>query len=256
MTKKLVRLIIFLIVIFPILYLGIWAFVERWPFEELLPKTISFRGWKSLFNNQSNMKILFSSTLISLVVAFLSVGLSYPACKALALYDIKGKGLIRMILFIPIILPVTSVAIGLHLNFLRIGLANTVLGVILVHIFPCIPYCIMTMEPVFSSVGENYENQAMLLGAKGWQRFFYINLPLVMPGLRTAFFMSFVVSFSQYFLTFLIGGGIVRTYPMIMFPIISNKDRHEAAVYSLVFLFVCLLVAFMCFAFRRKEEVG
>lgn len=254
MTKKLVRLIIFLIVVFPILYLAIWAFIERWPFEDLLPQAISFRGWKSLLFNKNNMKVLFSSTFMSLAVAFLSVALSYPACKALALYNIKGKWLIRMILFIPIILPVTSVAIGLHLNFLRIGLANTVVGVILVHIFPCIPYCIMTMEPVFSSVGENYENQAMLLGASGWKRFLYINLPLVMPGIRTAFFMSFVVSFSQYFLTFLIGGGIVKTYSMIMFPIISNKDRHEAAVYSFVFLFVCLIVAFMCFAFRSKEE--
>ncbi|MDY6065842.1 MAG: ABC transporter permease subunit [Finegoldia sp.] len=255
MNKKIIRILVSIFIFLPIFYMLVWAFIERWPFESVFPEKISFRAWKSLLSNPLNIKILFSSLAMSLLVAFLAVFLSYPASKALAFYDLKFKNLIRVLLFVPIILPVTSLAIGLHLNFLRLGIANKFWGVVLVHIFPCIPYCIMSLEPVFSSVGQEYENQATLLGAKGIKKFLYVNLPLALPGIKTAFFMSFIVSFSQYFLTFLIGGGLVRTYATIMFPILSNKDRHEAAVFSLVFLIVCLIVEKITFSFGKKFDV-
>ena len=54
--------------------------------------------------------------------------------------------------------------------------------------------------------------------------------------------MIYLISFSQYFLTMLIGGGRIVTYPMIMFPYIQSGDRNIAALYSMVFLIVSIMV--------------
>lgn len=52
--------------------------------------------------------------------------------------------------------------------------------------------------------------------------------------------MAYLVSFSQYFLTLLIGGGNVRTFTVIMVPYLQNGDRTLAAGYSMLFLLVTL----------------
>lgn len=254
MSKKLLRLFLIIFILFPLLFTLIWAFTENWEYGKLFPQVFSIRAWKSLFLNKNNIKIILNSLYISFIASIISIIISYPAAKAIALYDFKGKSLFRLIVFLPIVIPVTSVAIGLHLNLLRLGLANTKAGVILVHAFPAIPYAFMILEPIFSSIGENYENQAILLGASGLKKFLYVNLPMMLPGLRSSFFMSFVVSFSQYFLTFLIGGGLVKTYSTIVFPVISNKDRHEASVFSIVFILILLLVGFITFRLGNRKE--
>ena len=52
--------------------------------------------------------------------------------------------------------------------------------------------------------------------------------------------MAYLVSFSQYFLALLIGGGNVRTFTVIMVPYLQNGDRTLVAGYSMLFLLVTL----------------
>ena len=54
--------------------------------------------------------------------------------------------------------------------------------------------------------------------------------------------MSYIVSFSQYFLTLLIGGGKIKTFTIVMFPYISGGDRNIAAAYTLVFLGITMII--------------
>jgi len=79
------------------------------------------------------------------------------------------------------------------------------------------------------------------LGASPIQNFIYVTLPIISPGILSAASLVFTVSFSQYFLTFLIGGGRIITYPMVMFPFIQSGDRMLASVYSIVFILASLI---------------
>ncbi|HCQ89184.1 MAG TPA: ABC transporter permease, partial [Clostridium sp.] len=49
-------------------------------------------------------------------------------------------------------------------------------------------------------------------------------------------------AFSQYFTTFLIGGGLIKTLPMVLIPYIQSGDRTLASVYSILFIASSLLV--------------
>lgn len=252
MSKKIMRALAVLIFVIPIIYMIMWAFIERWSFEQVLPEIYTTRAWKNIFTNKHILQTILKSITMSMGVAFISVAFTYTAAKAIALYDFKYKNVFRLILFIPLLIPVMSLSIGLHLNFLRLGLANTYFGVMLVHVFLSIPYCFIIMEPVIRSVGINYENQARLLGANSFQTHIYINLFLHGPAILTAFFMSFIVSFSQYIVNFLIGGGLVNTFSNIIFPILSEKDRHVSSVYSIVFLAISLIVYFLSLYFSKR----
>lgn len=231
------------LLLFPILILILWSFAKSWAWPYLLPEELSLRGFQNVIRSGNNMgNILLCSICLSLTVTVVTLALSIPAAKALGFYNFKGKKLVKMLVLAPLIVPTVSVSMGIHLVFMRMGLANTFLGVVLVHLLPCLPYGVRILTDVFEIIGEKTELQARVLGAKPLQVFFYITLPMIMPGVLSAGSLIFIVSFSQYFLTFLIGGGRVMTLPLVMFPYIQGGDRIMASSYSLVFLATALFL--------------
>lgn len=233
--------IILIILVSPLIIICIWSCATSWVYPDLLPKEISMRGFEYILNYQ-NLKILINSLLITLIVVFITVLISIPAAKAITLYEFKGKKFFELLILSPIIIPLISVAMGIHIMFIKLGLANTVLGVVLINILPCIPYSVRIISDVYILIGDKFETQAKMLGASNINVFRYITLPLLLPGIIGAASMSFIISFSQYFLTMLIGGGRIITYPMVMFPYIQSGDRNIASLYSMVFLIASILV--------------
>ena len=177
-----------------------------------------------------------------MIIVIITILISVPAAKAVALYEFKGKKLFELLVLSPIIIPMISIAMGIHITFIKLKLANNLLGVIIINIIPCIPYAVRIIGDVYKLVGDRLELQAEILGASKFNIFRYITLPLILPGIIGASSMCFIISFSQYFLTMLIGGGRVITYPMIMFPYIQSGDRNISALYSIVFLVVSIIV--------------
>lgn len=239
--RKLILDLILISFIIPIFILGIWCFTNSWPYPDLLPKNYSVRGFEYVFNIL-NLKILIKSILISIIIVFITVLISIPAAKAVSIYEFKGKRIFELIILSPIIVPMVSVAMGIHITFIKMGLANNLIGVIIINIIPCIPYSVRIIGDVYKMIGEKLEIQAKLLGASSFNVFRYITFPLILPGIIGASSMCFIISFSQYFLTMLIGGGRIVTYPMIMFPYIQSGDRNISSLYSIIFLIVSIVV--------------
>ena len=71
-----------------------------------------------------------------------------------------------------------------------------------------------------------------------------VMLPMILPGLSVAALFAFLLSWSQYLSTLIIGGGRVTTLPILLFALMGSGDRPVAAAVSLVFVapaFVALL---------------
>ncbi len=243
-TKLVYKVIVGIFLCFlllPLAVIFIWSFTKNWPWPKILPENFGLRGWLYFINPSSkSISTLIFSIFLSFTVTVITLGITIPAAKALALYRFKGKKLIELLIFAPIIVPTVTVAMGIHLQFIKIGLANTFLGVVLVQLIPCIPYSIRILKSVFELIGEDMELQAKVLGANSLQTFIYITFPILLPGVISAGSMAFIVSFSQYFLTFLIGGGKIVTFSMLMFPYIQSGDRMMGSVYSVVFILTTL----------------
>lgn len=231
------------LVLFPLLILLIWSFTGLWPWPHLFPETFSFRAINELFGGYSSaLKVLVSSVILSAAVAFLAISVSIPAARAIVFYDFWGRDLVKFIVLMPVIVPATAFAMGIDVLFMRIGLSDTVAAVILVHIILCLPYTVRIMTEVTEATGDKLEVQARVLGASPFKAFTNITLPIALPGIISSACMAFIVSFSQYFITLLIGGGNVITYAMFMFPYIQSGDRTIASAYSVLFILSTLIV--------------
>lgn len=227
----------------PLITILIWAFTERWAWPSLIPQTFSLRAVSSVFRRSTELARLFtSSVLISLAVALLSVLVGAMTARALVCYKFPGKKLFYFLSLLPFLVPGTVFAMGIQITFLRVGLGSTVQGVIIVHLICSLPYAVRLIEDGTRAVGTGLEEQARVLGAGPFQAFFQVTLPNLAPVLLSSFSMAYIVSFSQYFLTLIIGGGSVKTFAVVMVPYLTSGDRNFASVYSLIFLAVTIVI--------------
>jgi putative spermidine/putrescine transport system permease protein len=174
--------------------------------------------------------------MVAAGAALLSVIVGIPAGRALGLYRFRAKELVGVVLALPVIVPPLSVAMGLHLWFLKLGLADSVAGVVLIHLSFCLPYAVFVMWGVFSAYNPEFEDQARSLGASQIQVLRRVTFPLVARGIVVAGLFSFLLSWSQYLSTLIIGGGKIVTLPILLFSLMGSGDRPVAAAVSLVFV--------------------
>ena len=230
-------------VLLPILPQTVWSFAFGWFFPHLLPQQWGVRAWLYVFSATSQVgEALVNSTLLAVAVVLLATVIGLPAARALGLYQFRGKVWVNWLMTAPLFVPTLVVMMGIHILFIRYGLADSYTGVILIHLVPALPYFVLVMSSVFANYSTEWEETARTLGAGPLRTFWYVTLPTILPGLTVAMLFTFLVSWSQYITTVLIGGGRVITLPMVLFPFISAANHANAAAISIVFILPAILI--------------
>jgi putative spermidine/putrescine transport system permease protein len=236
------QLLLYGVLATPLVLFAVYAFSERWFFPALVPQEWTASPFARLLSDRRTLQGLGESLSIAAAASLLSLAISFPAARTLGLRAFRGRQAAWLAFFVPTVVPPLAIGMGLNIFFLQIGLAGSMLGVTLAHLVPTLPYTIFTLSSVFARYDENYEHQALALGANPVQIFFRITLRLVFPGLVVAGLFAFLISWSQYLLTLLIGGGRVLTLPMLLFSSVSGGNPASIAALSLLFVTPPVLV--------------
>lgn len=229
--------------VLPVIGLGLTAVSAGWSWPDLLPNNTSFNQWTYVLQDHPKTLPSIGTTVITAVfVLLLNLLLALPAGNALGRYALPGKGLINTLLSIPILLPPLSTAIGLHKTFIRLNLTNSYLGVVLALVIPTLPYMIRALTIGFESLGFGYEEQAKTLGANTLHRVRYIALPHLIPAIAAGSSLTILIAMSQYVSVLLIGGGLIQTMPVVMFPFLQSGNISLGSIFSVLFAGMALLM--------------
>ena len=239
----------------PFVPLFLWSFAGEWRFPDLLPAEWSLRGFQALAAPGSRIvEATLSSLLIGVAATAASVAVGLPAGMALGRYEFRLKGFVVFFVLLPILVPPLASTMGVHLTFIRLGLADTAFGVFLVHLVPTVPYTTIILASVFADRGVELEEAARTLGATPWQAFLRVTLPTVAPGIAVAALFAFLVSWSQYILTVLIGGGSVVTLPMLLFSAARGSDPVLTSVLALLLALPAVLALVVALRYLRAGD--
>lgn len=233
----------------PFLPLLLWATAKRYPYPALLPTQYSGRPLRLLLDPQSEvLRGLGNSTLIAGSVAVVACLIGLAAGRALGLHSFPGKRLVQVLLLAPVVVPGIAVTLGIQVFFIRYGLADTRRGVVLAHLIAAVPYVCLVMSGVYANLDTRLEDQARTLGAGPVQVFVRITLPAVSPGLAVAALFAFLLSWGEYVLTLLVGGGAVKTLPLLLYAYLGSTDTPVAA--ALAFALIVPPVALLAVTSR------
>ncbi len=241
--RKPILAVLAILIVLPLLPLIVWSVARGWFYPQVLPQQWSLTAWRFIFSDGSGVASSIATTgLIAVAVTVVAAIIGVPAGRALGLHEFRGKRAIELFMLAPIIVPGIAVVLGLHTVFIALGLTNTLTGVILAHLIPALPYMVLIMAAAFANFDIRFEEQARSLGASPLQVLLHITLPGIWPALLAASLLVFLVSWSQYILTLVIGGGRVATLPLLLYNFASAGRDDLTGALAVVYVLPVLAI--------------
>ena len=149
----------------------------------------------------------------------------------------------------PMIVPVILIAIGTFYAYGRIGLNNTITGLVLAHTVLAAP---LVMIIITSSL-RNYDlNQERVARTKA---FFVITLPQIKFSIVTAALLSFLTSFDEVIISIFVSGGSNATLTKHMFAALRDYiDPTIAAISTIMIVISTVLLLTTQFIGNRDKR--
>ena len=212
--RRVVPALLALWLVIPLTPLILWAFTARWPGTARLPQDFGLQAWQEAMD-AGVMAALVRSGLLGMAVALIATPLGVMAGRALGWQLLRRPAVPSVVLLAPVVLAPFAVAMGLDLVVLRLGIPEEVAVILVLSVF-ALPYTTFTMRATYLALDPGLEEQAWVLGASSRQARLRVTLPAATAGLVTATGLAFLVGWSDYAVTLLIGGGQIVTAPMLI----------------------------------------
>ncbi|MEM6281584.1 MAG: ABC transporter permease subunit [Chloroflexota bacterium] len=129
------------------------------------------------------------------------------------------------------------------------------LGIIIAYIWKELPFIGVIVLAILTSLGQDYEDIARSLGANTWQRFRYVILPLIMPGVLSASIIVFAFTFGAYEVPALLGVRFPRMLPVTSLRFFNDPDlnaRAEGMAMSMIIAFLVLILVLLYMWISRR----
>ena len=203
----------------------------------------SLRWYENLFTSDEWIRATRNSFIVAPLATLLATVLGTLAAVGLARVQFFGIGVLMSLLIAPMVVPVVVVGVSTYLFFVQIGLADTYLGLVLVHAALGAPFVLTTVLATLQSFNHNLVRASLGLGAPPLTTFFRVTLPIIAPGVISGALFAFATSFDEVVVTLFIAGPSQVTLPRQMFTgIRENISPTIAAVATLLIIFTTLLM--------------
>ena len=196
---------------------------------------------------------LWAAAWASLVNAVCGLLLAWVLVR----YRFFGRGIVDALVDLPFALPTAVAGIALAALFaadgwlgrplaaLGVQVAFQPLGIVVAMVFTSIPFVVRAVQPVLEALPRQVEEAAATLGARPWQVFCRVILPLLSPALVSGVVLSFARNLSEFGTVIFIAGNqpfVSKVVSLVIFERLQEFDMPAAAALASVMLALSLLL--------------
>jgi putative spermidine/putrescine transport system permease protein len=213
----------------------------------------SVRWYRELWETPIWWASFRHSLIVGVGATLIATGLGTLAAIGLSMARFRGRDLLMALLISPLIVPLIIVAAGTYFYFVPLGLANSLLGLTLVHAALGAPFVLITVSATLVGFDRNLIRAGASLGASPTLVFWKITMPLIAPGMIAGALFAFITSFDELVVAMFLTGPGQRTLPRQMFDgIRENLSPTILAVATLLILIAVVLLTTMELLRRRS----
>ena len=223
-SKRFARL--WMVLIFGFLYLPIVSLVVFSFTDSSVPNVwggFSLRWYKALTTDTDLKESLWLSLKIATCTATAAVILGSLAAASLHRYPrFFGRTLFSGMVNAPLVMP--EVIVGLSLLLMLVSMQR-LLGVPdrgmvtiwLGHLLVGMAYATVVIQARLRDLNPQLEEAAQDLGARPWQVFFLVTIPMIAQALLSAWLLTFTLSLDDVVLSAFLSGPGATTMPLVIF---------------------------------------
>lgn len=165
-----------------------------------LPKELYLSNYAKAFETGNLKQAFFNSSVLAAGTVLGILLTAIPAAYALAKVPLKSNSLLVGYYFFCTTIPQQLFIIPLYLTFSRLGLTNSLLGLILIYIAVFSPFSILLMRSYFVGIPNELVEAALIDGASMFQAFWRVVFPVARPGVITTVVIVSMWSWNNFLL--------------------------------------------------------
>lgn len=221
----------------------------------LVLRALDARAWEYL-PDSGIMEAVSLSLTTTFLTAVIIILVGTPLAYALARWRVPLRGIVNLLVQLPIVLPPAVAGLALLITFgqrgflgglldeLNIQLAFTAAAVIIAQVFVSAPFYIRSAQAGFQSIPDEIEDAARVDGASGIVLFWHITLPLARRPLAVGLTLSWTRALGEFGATILFAGslsGRTQTMPLLIYNVLERGNIDAAILTGLILITIALI---------------
>ena len=252
-------LFMILFVIFPLMLIIYYAFTDS-------SGTFSVEGWKEIFTSIEKWKVIGVTLIISTCTTFFCILIAYPIAFILSNKKFNKNVVLVYIFLFPMWINFVIRTMGL--KSLLIMASTAIFGmditselpyvsIVIGMVYDYLPFAILPLYNQMLKMDKNQIEAAADLGANPFQVFVKVIIPMTVPGIASAFTMTFMPTMSSYIIAYHMSNGTTSIIgSLIEFYVNSGGGNgyNAGSVLSLVMLLIVGITLLIEKIVNRKEK--
>jgi iron(III) transport system permease protein len=249
----LVAVLFSIVLVLPVFTLVLVSFAREGSWTtQTLPASYTVENYIRLFSEQQSSEVFWNSLLMSGIAAFAALVWSFCVVNLVlrrgernqpSFLEQGWRRLLSLLVLIPWALPGTVVAVSVAEAYGRPGsllgsfvLVGTFWILPVVYFLRFMPLVVRALQASMEQLDPALEEAAGSLGARTWQRFTRVTLPLVWPGAVAGTLLAFVIALGEYVASVLVFVPINRPISIAIASELRDFDLGAAAAYGVVLI--------------------
>lgn len=246
--------------LWPAVWLMCSGFMENHDLLRLPPKFISANGtlqnYIDVFTNATYRRYFINSFITSGGTVIVCLLVSIPAGYSFSRFRFPGKKSIETSIISVQMFPIVVIQISLYTFYMKWGLMNTYIGLILADVTFCLPLTITLMTSFFDTIPKSLDESAKIDGCGRIRTMLSILTPLVKPGAIAVAIYTFLYAWDDFlFALMIMQREELKTLPVgLAQSFIGQYSDNYAGMTA--FAFAASLPVIILFMFFQKQMVS
>ncbi len=139
-----------------------------------------------------------NSAFVALTTTALTLLLAIPGAYAVARLHFPGRNVFSSGIILIYMFPAIVMAIPLFVIFTRLGLRNTLRGLIFLYLAQTIPVALYMLRSYFQTIPRDLEEAGLIDGCNRLEVIWRITLPLSLPALASVALYTFMIAWNEF----------------------------------------------------------
>jgi len=226
----------------PFLMIALRSVGKGWFGRLWFPPQLTWEWYRWAIEVGNIPEVMKNTLIIGVIAVIVSTIIGIFAGWAFGRRQMPGKELLMAIVLLPRMIPPITYALGVAKIFYALELVDTHIGVALAHVSVCAPYAILVLSATFEGLDERVLEAASVCGANTVKRFFYVVLPLIMPGILASMIFTFTHSYNEFTLTLLTYGPNTVTLPVRTYLAVGDGYWEITSAMAVIMVVPSLLI--------------